>query len=114
MGTSHPCPGPAGAVGLVSWHPLTAGVGEPGSEGLSCAAGSGFGVGASARINASRCLPEFPGFPCSRGGAEVEAGGTGFVLVLHSHSQIAFKARADAAGRRRLRQRKLPLSRAGR
>lgn len=68
LGTSHPLPGPAGAVGLVAWHPLTARMQELGSEGLDRAAGSGFGVGASARVNASQYLPGFPTFPWRSGG----------------------------------------------
>lgn len=95
VGTSHPSPGPAGAVGLVSWHPLTAGMWELGSKGL------GHAAGVSARVNASQYLP---GFPHSHGRVEVGAGGAGFVLVppvliLGSHWTWPW-ACADAAGRR--------------
>ena len=100
MGTSHPSPGLAGAVGLVAWHPLTAGMRELGSEGLDCAAGSGFGVGASTQVNASQYLPGFPRFPHSHGGAEAGAGGTEFALVPHPHPHLP---RDTAAGPVRMR-----------
>lgn len=96
-GQSQPCPGPEGQW---DWCVLFLAPGW-GNRAPKVSAvlrlGSAFALGASARVKASRCLPEFPGLPCSPGGVEVEAGGTGFVLVLPPHPRIAFKARADAA-----------------
>lgn len=110
MGTSHCpqgqlvqwdwCPGVLSPLGCGSWA----------LKVLAVMQGAGF-VGARAQVHTSQYMPGPPGSPHSHGGEELGAGGATF--VPHPHPRLPPDTAADATRRRHLRQRKLPLLRAG-
>lgn len=77
---------------------------------LAVLRGAGF-VGARAQVHTSQYLPGPLRSPHSHRGVEVGAGGAMF--APHPHPRLPPDTAADATRRRHLRQRKLPLLRAG-